>query len=124
MNTTENNKLIAEFMGWTYHPETSTHGMRDNTWEYKPHYYHHSLLFHSSWDWLMPVVEKIESLDELGGIVTIKQGLCIIESRMLGDKSVYAKVNHYFLQGVKGKQQATHEAVVEFIKWYNQNKKL
>lgn len=42
----ENNKLIAEFMGAVGSPM------------YKPN----EMKYHSSWDWLMPVIEKIEHL--------------------------------------------------------------
>ena len=43
MNTQENNKLIAEFMGYK-NPSNAS-----DIW------YHYD----TSWDWLMPVVEKI-----------------------------------------------------------------
>ena len=104
----ENNKLIADFMG-------------------KNHQNLHSFIqqyeYHTSWDLLMPVVEKIEGLDRLGGIVTIIQGQCAITSRMAGDHTVMANKSHYMLMGAKGKLLATYEAVVEFIKWYNTHNK-
>tara|TARA_R100001463_G_scaffold14688_2_gene38488 strand:- start:449 stop:730 length:282 start_codon:yes stop_codon:yes gene_type:complete len=46
MNTTENNKLIAEFMGVGY-VDIDTY--LENSKE---------LQYHNSWDWLMPVVNK------------------------------------------------------------------
>lgn len=54
----EHNKLIAEFMGvkigvdsYSYRPGQSDLLKEEN------------LNYHKSWDWLMTVVEKIESLD-------------------------------------------------------------
>ena len=60
-----NNKLIAEFMGLEtpdgcYFEHLTKEGNRELT--------HHILLqYHISWDWLMPVVEKIERQNELIG---------------------------------------------------------
>jgi hypothetical protein len=57
----EENKLIAEFMGYTLDTTTKEY--------YIPKYNSgdwftiDELLFHESWDWLMPVVEKVESLN-------------------------------------------------------------
>lgn len=86
------------------------------------HFYHPSeMLFHKSWDWLIIVVEYIESLDYLGGIVDIKQGMCKISSRALGDKSIYANVSYYHTLGVGGKFKAVFEAILQYIKWYNEN---
>ena len=55
----KNNKLIAEFMGVekTYNPSTEkvlSYAVNDNV-QCLPH----ELQYHTSWDWLMPVVEKI-----------------------------------------------------------------
>jgi hypothetical protein len=47
MNTTENNKLIAEFMGVGY-VDIDTY--LENSKE---------LQYHNSWDWLIPVVQKL-----------------------------------------------------------------
>jgi len=60
----ENNKLIAEFMELP--TEVSKAGLlnyyhreyNSGTW-----YEEHELSYNVSWDWLMPVVEKIYSID-------------------------------------------------------------
>ena len=78
-------------------------------------------LFKDDWNQLMDVVEKIESLDKMRGIVTIYQGMCKITSAALGDHTVYAMVDHYFYKGAAGKKIATYTAVVEFILLYNNN---
>ena len=64
----EGNELIAEFMGWN---EGGTDGMYDFPDDF-PSYlvdeYHEIppeiMGFDSNWDWLMPVVGKITSLNE------------------------------------------------------------
>ena len=101
MNTTENNKLIAEFMGLITEEgkylappidELSTIGMG-------LYVSLDEMRYHTSWDWLMPVVEEIDHLE--------------YESERL-DKIEMA---------IKTRQiNAVHKAVVEFIKWYNENK--
>ena len=55
MTTTESNKLIAEFMGTEWHKEffKSVCIISPSNIPYK---------FHTSWEWLMPVVDKIELL--------------------------------------------------------------
>lgn len=54
----EGNKLIAEFMGYEKHP-TIEDCLRDP--QKSEHNFMHPshLKYHSSWDWLMPVIEKI-----------------------------------------------------------------
>jgi hypothetical protein len=49
----ENNKLIAEFMGIRYAENRNSHKSSD--------YYYEDieLEYHTSWDWLMPVMAKI-----------------------------------------------------------------
>ena len=48
MENIKDNKLIAEFMG------SNLNGLE--SWQYEE-----ELQYHTSWDWLMPVVERIES---------------------------------------------------------------
>jgi len=79
----QNNKLIAEFMGVGKHYEEQSSNMFNQ--------------YHLSWDWLMPVIEKITELcEEPQELDELKHALLCVDI-----KSVY------FI-------------VVEFIK--NQNK--
>lgn len=97
------NKLIAEFMGYT------------NNYFYQSD----QLLYHSSWDKLMSVVEKIENIEGATMFnVTIEDTICDIKSRF-PHKYGEIKINHSrTYQG--GKIESTYQCVVEFIKWYNE----
>ena len=62
MKTQENNKLIAEFMGWELQDDSTDrwygsyrepNGILHKNTNKEP------LLFHTSWDWLIPVVQKL-----------------------------------------------------------------
>ena len=77
------------------------------------------LKFHSDWNWIMEVVEKIQTLDKLGGIVMIQQGRCRITSRMAGDNTVYADVSYYYLHGMRKQKEAVVQAINQFLIWYN-----
>ena len=93
MNTQENNKMIAEFMGK----------------EIYQHY--HESNYHSSWDWLMPVVEKIESL---GYVFTIQGGKAEY-GEMISETRCFIAEN---------KRSSTYNAVVEFINQYNKDESI
>ena len=60
----KDNKLIAEFMGWdilsptTIPPNLHLSNLEVDSGEIA------NLKYHSSWDWLMPVVEKINDLTD------------------------------------------------------------
>lgn len=119
----EGNKLIAEFMGWRKDP---THGWltkdEQDAWNYRDDYH---FKYYVSWDWLMPVVEKIEGLNNgengKGYIVSLKSPSCVgyidkedgfkmpipCDARTLGTTRI----------------ESVWLAVVEFIQWYNKNKK-
>ena len=139
MNTTENNKLIAEFMGWKlqdnpterwYGSYKEQNGILHKNTNKEP------LLFHTSWDWLMPVVDKIERQHKANFrikciwnefnecsyyqvIVNIEQGEMSKDRSCIYDSK---KVYDYIGDTSKCKVSATYKAVVEFIKWYNKNK--
>ena len=105
--TIENNKLIAEFM------EINTS---------IPHDRQHIYLYDISWDWLMPVVEKIESLpliNDAGICVLIEHSYCRIYLDNWGEYTTVAEN-----ATKKNKLSAVYLSVIEFIKWYNQNKEL
>ena len=110
----KNNKLIAEFMGVkpTILGDEITYEMYgaidciDDGLDEQHFFLEEQLLFHISWDWLMPVVEKIESL---GYVFTIQ-----------GGKAEYGEMmsaSICFI--VEDKLSSTYKAVIEFIKTYN-----
>ena len=93
----KDNKLIAEFMGWDIESPTTLPSNlhlsnleldNNEVLEYK---------FHTSWDWLMPVVEKIFAL-------------------AVADENIEL---FYDVQTHIPDKTATYNAVVEFIKTYN-----
>ncbi len=98
MNNQENNKMIAEFMGLA--PNEC------GVYQTKRGPYHlENLSYHISWDWLMPVVKKIDDLfgntDEVDDMINV----------------VHNAVLQFNIR-------TTHQAVIEFINEYNKNKQL
>lgn len=102
------NELIAEFMDWR---ESENNGISPQT----------------SWDWLMPVIEKIQEpeISKIGisvrtaANVYIYYKACRIEYS--GDEESGDYKGEWGIQ-TKGKTkiEAAYKAVVKFIKWYNQ----
>ena len=149
MTTTESNKLIAEFMGMPkqiikdgrsghkqlvfglgvesdlaqkFHiGEYSTKSFVDDGDNIYYALFCTELEYHSSWDWLMPVVEKIESIktEEGGYSVQIEDNECIIFTSQHQRELGHGLIEYNTPQA---KLMATYKAVVEFIKWYNENK--
>lgn len=73
------------------------------------------LWYDQSWNWLMPVVEKIESLGYKTKITTKDEEghVCYI----------YISFKHSkWGSHTKSKIEAVYKACIMFIKWYNQNK--
>jgi hypothetical protein len=74
--------------------------------------YSEKLRYHSSWDWLMPVVKKIYSLEyyELSGSKYIDTPKKVIKLKKNIKESIgFAEIENSF------------KAIIEFIKWYNLN---
>lgn len=109
--TEEGNKLIAEFMeveGTWDDILKATRWVSKIPFTQNGYVISHLLKYHLSWDWLLPVLIKIESLGyrwEIG---------------MAEDSPIhYCKV--WSIGKVKGISpiDATWGAIIEFIKWYN-----
>ena len=120
MNT-ENNKLIAEFMAVypkdttksPYLPSPFYAGAGASWDETSKQKLMPQLQYHDSWDWLMPVVEKIETILHDDSTVHIEYNRCWID--------------HYEAWAIidvvhNSRLEAVYKAVIEFIKWYNENK--
>jgi len=115
-NIIENNKLIAEFMGF----DKDTYGKWFLNGQFKG-YSEKEFSFHTGWNWLMPVVEKIDSLNEFAFAIDSHPdygtwvGIHKAEPKGITNL-VIPEVIH------KNKIEAVYNACVEFIKWYNQQK--
>lgn len=113
----KDNKLIAEFMGfkqsgllneYTNPNEIPVNGMTNI---YNPD--GSDFKYSKSWDWLMPIIEKIESID--AWIFDIYGNKCEVE---FGNNFTMDDITFYR----QTKIEATYKAVVAFIKWYNNEK--
>ena len=87
-NKMKDNRIIAEFMG------SNLNGLE--SWQYEE-----ELQYHTSWDWLMPVVSKITR-----------------------DEQYWEEDYREYLMDIVpyGHIEDTYDAVVQFIKQYNDEK--
>lgn len=118
--TTENNKIIAEFMGRVI-PEDKLEFYDENP---TTHYYN------SNWNWLMEVVEKIEqtTIKETYGQFNEKESNAIvsvvIENKFCQILSNGIYLNEIISENEETKIEAVYNACVEFIKYYNEQNKV
>lgn len=100
----EGNKLIAEFMELQKDEESGNYHIVN-----EPHIHASCLMsieylqYHSSWDWLMPVVEKIRDMKN-------ESAEYMTQNSKLASALTTARI------------WIVYKAIIEFIKWYNINK--
>lgn len=123
MDTVTGNKLIAEFMGGVLKPAESKH---PNNPYNKPTWWgvgdrkdvgHFSLHYHTSWDWLMPVVEKIIQIGDVD--IDCHNWLIKISTNISSSKSWQVTSHDYIRTMGATMLGAYHFCVIEFIQWYN-----
>ena len=100
------NKIIAEFMGAKL---TKDLKIMYPVYEGDSSYVK-NLKYHSDWNWLMEVVEKIESI---GFTFETKKNWARITRK--GENIILR------WEEDKTKIEAVYNACIEFIKWYNEN---
>lgn len=131
------NKLLAEFLGWTYEPEREIY---DNVLQDPPYtrperwlqdsgqlrFIHEKLYFDSDWVVLMKIVEKIESIrhPEYGWFIAqIQSNTCSIQSEHL-QKSIRGEDVNAYMSDPNAVFPTKIESVwyncVQFVKFYNQ----
>jgi hypothetical protein len=124
------NHTIAKFLGWfqqdSQSPEHYTWWERNDCANYVAYcipdnYPHNDLPFHRDWNYLMKVVDKIESLrDKFNNFYSVQIGMagannphqCTIEAPLWKTQ----------INNADTKIEAVWLAVYNFIEWYNQNK--
>jgi len=95
--TEENNRLIAEFMGYKVDFGFDKKGVLFAG----QHIGLDKLIYHTSWDWLMPVYYKIQ--DTVGETSNIF-------NEFFNSITMFNSIDFLY------------QAVVQFIEWYNENK--
>ncbi len=143
----ENNKLIAEFMELKYSQKYETYDEYWGIWETHDDgiwfinlaseeqdwgyckingiiydKYHYGLNYNKSWDWLMPVIDKIELIknDYHGHFgVHIYSNSCTIQGTNFRCDNIVNPPIYFANWVLDDKIITTWKAVVEFIKWYN-----
>jgi predicted transposase YdaD len=127
--TTENNKLIAEFMGAKLY--VKQYNIVIYKFPNKARKELKSFKYHSDWNWLMEVVEKIESLKPFQLMDRNWIGFDVKIYKTFNTQTHYCTIKYLKEQGdmtisngfsKQSKIEAVYNACVEFIKWYNENK--
>ena len=116
-NTSEKNKLIAEFLGYTKY---TWRGHTMYVFEDDNHRAEVDLHYHSDWNWLMRVIEKIESLP------TMKDNGNFFFEIHQDSVTVFNSTRMDIIIEVMGQGSRinnVYQAVIEFIQWYNQQNK-
>ncbi len=117
------NKIIAEFMGYKYHPHPSNnpgwhkipddkiyHPKINNGWYLCRT--HKELKYHNSWNWLMPVIHKIENYKFEDGDWAFLRTFSNKEG---------VRFNRFKLHKEETAIQSAFSAVVDFIEQHNEN---
>jgi hypothetical protein len=124
----EGNKLIAGFMGFkTSRVDHNNRLVYNEEYESGDRAREKEVIYHTSWDWLMPVVEKIENMVLHEALkegvsafdVSINGGWCEIE---MGSQygMAFPEIDFEVIQhSSDSKLNSTWLAIVEFIQWYN-----
>jgi len=121
----EGNKLIAEFMGCATRTIYAADGSQFEGWGFNdthitqrwqdlPWCWEQFTPYHRSWDWLMPVVEKIEAL-RLKDINQVWVSINACEC------CIWTKFGKFRIKRTRAsKKEATFLAVIDFITWHNE----
>lgn len=117
----ENNKLIADFMGWQHHSSADYDAYEMN-----------NLKYHTSFDWLMPVVEKILKIRmPFKGMIDVYSFETTYKSwdspfhttTMVIKCEPHPNGIEYIYHTISCRKpkhiESIYDAVIKFIKWYN-----
>ena len=103
MDTIEKNKLIAKFMGCVENPNN---GVWNTVCPFEGKGHHpETMKYQGSWDWLMPVVERINVVTKYDDYNQNRLHIQRVLDDCINENAV----------GI----EEVHKAVVEFIKQYN-----
>lgn len=113
----EFNKLIAEFMGGYDHGGSFNFGADNDKYNLPQWADYKELQYHSSWDWLMPVVEKIQDTPAIIFEYTFSLiPFCrIMYVPKNGAHKYFISPQSNEITGI----EAVCDCILQFIQWYN-----
>jgi hypothetical protein len=119
MNTAESNRLIAEFMGQDFYaPNEFKYEVEHGAKFFTPD----KMQYRKNWSWLMPVVVKINHMDGGRYSTVIETNRCKIKDEKYGYPETGEK-ELIVSESRATMHEAVFDAVVNFIIWYNEQKK-
>ncbi len=130
MDIIESNKLIAEFMGMQHTSKLGWYDYEEVMSEYACQMVggntFEELQYDRSWDWLMPVVDRIETFNfKVDGVTTSADVHIVYGDCRIVDEDGGGLFEFYSHSTDSGdKLQATYDSVVKFIEWYNLVRKI
>jgi hypothetical protein len=121
---TATNRIIAEFMGFIFYDDQGKYyHIEEGYYLCEPD----ELKYHSDWNWLMSVVDKIEKIKDPNNIlelyeVKMRCSTCeIVEhpqwriANRSNEDTLMPEIYHTGLN----RFEATYDAILDFIKWFN-----
>ncbi len=113
----EGNKLIAVFMGDYFDT-----GLEPSYYiRYNKEYKLEDSQFHCSWDWMMPVVDKINGMGKAYSFAIFKSYVSLtVEKGGKVFKDYSFAYSEYITPTQTGKE-AAFKLLVKFVKWENEN---
>ena len=113
--------MIAEFMGMKVHCE-QVYSMKECSWSKCPPNLHWPFEsappFNENWAWLMPVVENICRREYDDGDNAYFRTFGMVRNE---GKTVMVRINRHILCESDTLIEATYLAVLDFIKFFNEN---
>lgn len=106
-----NNKLIAKFMDGYDHGDAFNFGEDNNKYNLPQWADYDELYYNSSWEWLMPVVDKISNIVKNDGrafLHLVIYSPSLFEGRLLSCMKFPITKEYVW------------KDVIKFIKWYNE----
>ena len=88
-----------------------------------------ALEFHRSWDWLMPVLDKIEKMGYKNNLTYQKEGYnCRIQRLEIREhepdgsgKKLILNKKYFYSDNRPTKIEAVYWTIVKFLEWWNEN---
>jgi hypothetical protein len=116
------NSLIADFMGLRHVSDDkyikNLKEMKSNGIYFEQGYMTSDLKYDIDWNWLMAVVDKIESIEDGKYDVNILKNGTIIVNYEAGGIEICNNVADI---SYNEKIEHTYQAVIDFIKWHNES---